>query len=296
MQGQINPKIVGATVIGFALIAGAYTISHFGEPRYDSQPANVQSAISTQRVAIEIVDNDQNGIEDWRDAFVTTKSVILDQASSTYNPPDTLTGKMGIDFMQNIIRARGYGPFGSSDEEIIERTVDVLGNETTTSFYDTPDITIMEEWNDQDVVNYANTVAATITRYNNPDLKGELEILHDIVTNENYDRISELESLADIYLNYREDTLKIPVPALLIKEHLDLINTYNAIYVDIDAMTKTSDDPVVALLRLKRYEDDATGLAYALQNIYFALEDYADLFTEKDPAVLFIIFSPNYQI
>jgi hypothetical protein len=32
-------------------------------------------------------------------------------------------------------------------------------------------------------------------------------------------------------------------------------------------MSKVLDDPTVSLLRLKRYQDDASGLGHALQNI-----------------------------
>lgn len=295
MQGQINPKIVGATVIGFALIGGAYTISHFGEPRYEFQTASVQSTISTQRVAIEVYDKDSNGIEDWRDDFITNETVILKQDAEDYTPPDTLTGKMSIDFLQNVIRSRGYGPFGSSDDEIIDRTIDQMSRETEIEIYDTPDITIMEKWNDQDIVNYANTLANVLYTNSIPDLDFELDIIHDIVTYNKMDRMDDLITLLGVYQGYLDDTLKIPVPAIFAKQHLDLINTYNAIRKDIESMTMYREDPAAALLRLKRYEDDAAGLAYALQNTYLVLEPYAALFDPEDPAVLFVVFSPGYQ-
>lgn len=296
MKGNINPKILGSTVIGFALVAGAYTISHFGEPHRTYQPADIHSAVSTERVAIAVADSNNDGIEDWQDEFITSKAVVLNQASSTYTTPDTLTGQMSVGFMENIIRARGYGPFGSSDDEIIKNTIDVLSSETSNSLYDIPDIIIMDEWDDQDIVNYANTAAATLYRNSVPDLEGELEILHDIVTNNNVSRMAELQTLAEVYRGYKDDTLKIPVPKFLVKEHLDLINTYNAILFDIEGMTLAFDDPAVTLLRLKRYEDDATGLVYALQNMYRALEPYSNHFSVDDPAILFTAFSPDYQI
>ena len=295
MKGQINTKILGSTIIGFALIVGAYTISHFGEPRRTVQPANLQGSTATDRVTIAVTDSDNNGIEDWRDEFVTTKAIIIDQATSTYTPPDTLTGKMSIGFMENVIRARSYGPFGRSDEEIINSTIDVLAKETTDKLYDLADITIMENWDNQDVVNYGNTVAATLHRNSLPNMASELDILYDIAVNKNEGRVLELKTLVEIYRGYRDDTLKIPVPAIFTKQHLDLINTYQAILADIEAMTSIIDDPAVTLLRLKRYEDDATGLAYALQNMYLALEPYADQFSVDDPAILFVVFSPNYQ-
>lgn len=295
MQGQINPKIVGATLIGFALVAGAYTISNFGEPRYEQQAATVGGS-PTERVAIVVSDSDNNGIEDWRDEFVTAKPVLLDQTDVEYIPPDTLTGQASIDFMENLIRARGYGPFGSTDDEVISDTVNRLGSETEISLYDVPDITVLDEWDDADIVNYANTMAATVVRHNTPDLEGELVILYDFLNSKSPDKQAELEALATVYQSYRDESLQVPVPAFLVKEHLDLINTYHAIHEDITAMTIVEEDPAVTLLRLKRYEDDATGLAYAMQNMYLAIEPYAGLFAMDDPAALFSVFSPNYQI
>ncbi len=295
MKGKISPKITGATIVGFALIAGAYTVTSISKPITPPAAQVANTSAATQRVSIAVTDNDNNGIEDWRDEFVTTAPVILDHSSSSYVLPDTLTGQMSIGFMEGIIRSREYGPFGSPQEEVIQNTIDSLGKATDIKIYDTSDVIIIEEWDDQDIVNYANTVAATVYRHSIPDMDGELSILHAVTVGEDEGRMAELQSLVEVYRGYRDDTLLIPVPAFLAKEHLDLINTYNAIHSDIEAMTKVFEDPAVTLLRLKRYEDDATGLAYALQNMYFSLEPHAGLFTVEDPAVMFIMFSPSYQ-
>lgn len=295
MNGQINPRVIGATVIGFALVGAAYTISNFGESRFEPQQANVQST-SVKRVAIEVQDADNNGIEDWRDEFITTDPIVLDQASSTYTPPDSVTGQMGIDFMQGIIRSKGFGPLSRTEDEVIQDTVQALSGETAHDLYDTPDIEIIEEWTDQDIMNYGNTIANVIFENSIPNMDGELFILHDILTTNNTSRLPELQSLVEVYRGYRDDTLKVPVPAILVKEHLDLINTYHAVHRDIIAMTMAFDDPAVTLLHLKRYQDDASGLAYALQNVYFGLEPYSDLFVVSDPAAMFAIFDPDYQL
>ena len=296
MKGQINPKILGASIIGFALVAGAYTISNFGKSSASlPQQATVASIEVAPREAIAVTDNDQNGIEDWRDEFVTTKPVLLTEAVDTYKAPETLTGKLGIDFMESIIEARGFGPFGRSDEEIIADTVNILSKETAHDLYDTPDIIVLEEWSDKDIVNYANIAADIISRNSNSDLEGELAILQDILRDKNESRLEELKKLSEIYRLYRDETLNLPAPAFLAKQHLDLINTYHAIHKDIEAMTLVLDDPAVTLLRLKRYEDDATGLVLSLQNLYLALEPHADLFSANDPALLFVAFSPDFQ-
>ena len=298
MQGQTNKTVVGATLIGVALVAGAYLISNHKRPVIN-QTANVQQAVTTPRVSVAVTDNNNNGIEDWRDEFIDTKPITITSSSSsasTYVPPDTLTGKTGIEFMQNIVLAKSYGPFGSSQDKIIENTVDYLAKSTEVDLYDTPDISIMEKWDDRDIVNYANTLAAILKNNSKPDLDAEINILKDILDSGDDSRLGELKELAAVYKSYRVDTLKLPVPKFLAKEHLDIINTYNAIYNDITAMIKAYDDPAVTLLRLKRYQDDVDGMYYALQNMFLALEPYAGLFTVDDPAVLLVAFSPDFRM
>jgi len=298
MKGIISsPRIIGACIIGCALVAGAYTLSNFGSSWFaPTQTASVAVTESVPRAAITVTDNDQNGIEDWRDEFVTNEPIVLPQIDEAYEPPDTLTGQLGVNFIEGYLQNKTYGPFGRSQEEVIDNTVNVLTEQTAHELYDTPDITILNEWDDQDIRTYANTMALAITNNNQKQItEGELFILSDILTNNNVGRISELESLANTYLQMRDTSLNIPVPAFLVKEHLDLINTYHALHKDIEAMTLVINDPAFALMRLKRYEDDAAGLGYALENMYQALSPYASLVQPSDPALLFVIFSPEYK-
>jgi hypothetical protein len=153
----------------------------------------------------------------------------------------------------------------------------------------------MSTWQEQDIRTYANSVASAITNNSDANLENELIILKDIINRNDRERLNELKKLEDVYRKTLEDTLKIPVPSIYVKQHLDLINTYLAIQKDIEAMTMSFDDPAYALLRLKRYEDDSKGLYLALQNMYKVLEPHAGLFTASDPAVLFVLFSPTNQ-
>jgi hypothetical protein len=294
MKGHINPKVIGATIVGFALIAGAYTVSNFGIDKDIPQQAAVSAAQAKARAPITVLDSDNNGIEDWRDEFVTTEPIFIEQATSTYTPPDTLTGKLGVNFMEGLISARGSGPFGRTDDEVIADTVDTLDNLTAQKLYDTPDVQIIQDWEDQDIVNYANTVAEAIINNDLPNItEGELYILYDILTNGNTSRVTELNSLTESYKRIRDVVIATPAPIFFAKQHLDLINSLHAIHKDIEAMAAGVEDPALALLRLKRYEDDAKGLGLALANLLAGLEKYSGLFNTNDPALLFTQFSPN---
>jgi len=295
MGGQPNPKIVGATIIGFALIAGAYTVSNFGEPRMVSQPASAQQTQPAPRISIEVVDNDANGIEDWRDVFVTSEVNTTVISTAPYVRPDTVTGNMGINFIDGIISSKLYAPFSASSEEVVTRVANSLDEVSLIKLYETKDITIIEAWEDEDIVNYANTVAATIYRHNVEGMDNEIRILYDIYETNDPSRIKELEVIRGVYQSYRDDTLQIPVPAFMAKEHLDLINTYQAIYEDLTGMTQAFLDPAVTLVHVKRYREDAEGFRMALANMYSALLPHGTLFEPEDPALLFVIFSPDYK-
>lgn len=293
-SSSFSPKIIGSVIIGFAMIAGAYVLTNFGESTA-SQPANIQAAKPAERVAIVVTDEDNNGIEDWRDEFLDTKSIVVAETVGEYVPPETLTGRTGIQMVENIAQARMSGLFGATNQEIVDGTVDALINETKLELYDIEDIDIMLEWEDSDIVNYANTLAVTMIDNSNSDLGYELDILHDITRRGKTERIDELKQLVEVYRGYRDDALKVPVPEIFAKEHLDLINTYHSVWQDLDAMLLALEDPIVTLLHVNRYQDDALGLAYALENLYLALEPHAGLFTVEDPAVLFVFFSPEYK-
>ncbi|HEY0964410.1 MAG TPA: hypothetical protein VGE31_01300 [Candidatus Paceibacterota bacterium] len=288
-----NPKVIGAFVIGFALVGAAYTIANFGKPTM-KQPALTIGSEAPPRVAIEVSDKDQNGVEDWRDEFVTTESVI-NATSTPFEFPTTHTGQLGINLLEGVLRARSAGPFGRSQEQVISDTVEGISQETAIKLYDTKDITVMRQWNEEDIKNYANAVGGAILNIKIEAKENELLILNDVMTRGQTERMAELVVIANGYKSLRDATLTIPVPALFLKQHLDLLNTYNALHHDISGMSQSFDDPVVALMSLKRYEDDARGLELALQNIHTALSPYYGLFSANDPATVFASFSSNRQ-
>jgi hypothetical protein len=293
MPYEPNNKIVGAFLLGFALVAGAYTLRNFGEPRTPQTATVVEAVEAPTRVAIEVTDSDANGIEDWKDAFVTTEPIQIDKKKTTYEPPTTLTGELGVSFMERILSARTQGPFGKDKNQIIESTVDSLAEQTAAKLYNTRDATILEQWQDTDIRNYANAMGGAILNIDITVTENELEILDEAINRARPERLKELAVLAGGYKTLRDQSLATPVPAIFLKEHLDIINTYEALYQDITAMTLSQEDPAVALLRIKRYEDDVRGLSIALENMYKSIEPYARLFTNNDAAAVFASFSSN---
>lgn len=293
MNTQPTPKVIGAFVIGFALVAGAYVLSNFGKPVGNyAQNVNTSQQAAPVRSTIAVADENNNGIEDWRDEFVDSKPIVVNAGAGNgepYERPETITGQAGINFFEDMVRSRSYG---GDDDLVLQNTFDSLAQQTSITIYDTPDIEIITEYGKDEIRTYANTLATAIIENNQSDFDFELLILQDILNRQDESRFQELRDLAEIYRLTRDAVIDIPVPGILVKEHLDFINTLHTVHHDILAMTYSFDDPAYSLLRLKRYEGDIFGMITSLENIYVALEPYANIFSTDDPAIFFVQFSP----
>jgi hypothetical protein len=289
-----NPKIVGAFLVGTALVVGAYVVSNFGEP--SAQVSNSLTAVAERapdRVFIPVTDNDTDGLEDWRDQFIQTPAISLSEINAEdYEPPHTLTGQLGVALMEGMIVAKGGGPVVRSETEVVENLTKKLEQSVALDkIYGVEDITISSDSSDEAIRTYGNALASILINESAPGLKNELVLLRDYLEGGEEADPTDLLKIAEAYQNYRDETLATPVPRRFSKQHLDLINVYHALYKDIEAMTKYREDPLVPFLRLKRYEEDATGLSLALNNIYNAIVPYAKVFDMNDPALLFANFN-----
>jgi len=292
-----NKKVTGSFLIGFALIAGSYVVSNFGK---NAEPitANIYTATTppAPRIFIPIVDSDQNGVEDWREDFVSETPLIIDESTSTvpYEMPTSLTDQVGIQLFKSILEAKTMGKVGPSQTEIVQKAADQLRKTVKDVIYGPNNVTTIPI-SPTAVRTYGNTMAQIILNNNQPDSENELTILDRAVKSEDPEELKKLIPLALMYKNLRDQSIVTPVPEPFLKQHLDLINTYQALYKNLSDMQLVFSDPVVALMRVKRYQDDAIGLSLALQNIYNVVLPYASVFEPNDPAVLFVVFDPNYQ-
>jgi len=294
MDYSRNPKVVGAFLVGFAMVSGAYVLSNFGEPRQSAlSPTLAVADEAPSRVFIPVSDSNNDGLEDWRDQFISAPAVNLSESTDPeYIPPDTLTGQLGITLMEGLITAKGASSFGKTEEMVVAEAVQNLEKVATSdNIYGLRDIIISDDISDASIRNYGNTLADILLINSIPTLKHELLLLRDYQESGSEASLEDLKKLATVYKNYRDDTLNTPVPKIFVKEHLDLINVYNALYNDIDTMAKAETDPMLPFLRLKRYEEDIMGLALAFTNVYNALVPYAKVFEQNDSVMLFVTFN-----
>lgn len=291
-----NRRVVGSLLVGFGLVAGSLVVSNLRTPNPEVSVAPLPSANKApERQFIAVKDSDNDGIEDWRAEFVSRTPILVAQATTTETPyvaPSTITDAMGIRFFENILQAKAG--LGMSEEEVVQKTAEQVVGVVKDALYTTRDITTVPT-TEESIRLYGNTMGAIILNNNVPGYDSEVAILDRALKMESEEEVQKLLPLENVYRTMRDEALKTPVPNEFAKEHTDVINTYNALYASIRDMRLVFDDPVISLMRIKRYEDDATGLGNALRNLYLALEPHASLFTPDDPAVVLVAFAPNFQ-
>lgn len=291
-----NKRIQGATLVGFGLVAGAFVVSNFGQtsPAPIAPPAAIAAA--PVRNYIPVVDSTGDGIEDWRAEFVAREPVVLAVEPDTTTPeyvPETITEAMSVQFLQNVLQAKaGFGV--QSNDEIVEATVSRVAEVATDRLYTTRDITVVPT-SPESIRNYANAIGQNLTDNNVDNYEDEITIIDRALKMQSEAELQKLLPLENMYRQMRDQALRTPVPQSLAKEHLDIVNVFNALHAGLRDVRSVYDDPVVALMRVKRYQDDATGLANSMRNLYLALEPNANLFTPDDPAVVLVAFAPNFQ-
>lgn len=285
-----NSRVLGAVVLGVALVGAAYLAQNFGTPR-DSQPARIFSYSVVNepmpRQAIAVTDTDGDGIEDWREEFLAGEPVVRTSGtSSVYTPPDTLTGQVGVQLMERYFLSQSSGPLGRDPNEIANQIASGAVAQTREELYSRADITIVTD-TDANIRAYGNALAQALEVNSVATGEHELQLLRRLLQTGDPEAQAKLVALASTTRGYRDDTLPLPVPASLAKPHLDLVNVYNAVYHDMRAFANPDADPLVTLVHVRRHEDDTRALGLALQNMFDALLPHAAVFERDDPAFLF---------
>ncbi len=279
-------EVLVALVVGFVLVTGSFYVSASNET-----VAGDISVIAKPptREYIPINDANNNGISDWAEELLDERETIVDDIDpvEAYVPPSTLTGRFSIEFFQDYLYAKGFGEnIVGTKEELAERAVAELKREATDVVYTIDDVIIDTDDSTEAIRRYGNRIAEITTEYSNPVTENlsETDILERAINTDNPERLKDLDPIIDAYRGYFEATKATPVPPKLVRQHVDLINVYNAVLTDLIAMRYTFEDPLLALLRTKRYEEDIAGLIYVYYNIDRVLRREGITYEEDEPA------------
>ncbi|MBP9717154.1 MAG: hypothetical protein KBD44_00380 [Candidatus Pacebacteria bacterium] len=293
-----NKKVLGATLVGVALVFGALTLNNLRADRGPLvavvEPVDKINTTLPDRTFIPVNDTNSDGVEDWREEFVVQAPIQLAVTDplASFTMPTAITDQVGIQVFESLLKNKANVQFTQSKEEIVDRTTDKISALAKDTLYTNESITVVPT-EPVAIRRYANMMGQSLITNNVTDSEGELEIVYTALQTNQTEDLKQLEPLAEMYKKLRDDALAAPVPERFAKDHLNLINAYHAMYRNITDFQLIFNDPLVALLRIKRYQDDATALALILNVMYRNAAPFQSLFTADDPATVFIAFSNN---
>lgn len=263
-------RIIGAILLGTTIISTALIIKGEPETLAEVTVVNGEAIVVTaapDRNPIPIADSNGDGVPDWQEALQVTDALEIRDTTTTFIPPETLTDQFALEFFEQMVRNQNYGEFGKSPEELVATFSTSLANEAVDEVIGLDRIVTSGDNSPEALAAYGEAVARVILAHDDPSNENEAVILERALRDNNPDELAKLDGKIAVYSSLLKETLVIPAPNSVSREHLILVNAYQAILTDLYAMRDAFADPMLALLRMKRYQEDATTLATAITAI-----------------------------
>ncbi len=273
---KINPRIAAAFVFGLFMVAGSFWLSLGKASEGPESIAVIKAEDGGQPLHgyIPVADADEDGLPDWQNTF-DIPTVYIDE-----KPEETLTktGALAIDLVNRT-------NVGAGSSNLLLDVGSSLTREMLDKDYAMADIKLSEDNSIAAKRAYGNRVAEIALNNAPPKgTEGELIVLNRALLRDDPAIIAALDPTIVAYQQMLTDMLETPVPSSLAREHLSLINVYQALLNDIKAFRFIFDDALPAMARFRRYQADAEALYTAIVFLYQKLDAEGIQWNEHDPA------------
>lgn len=287
MKGYV--RIGGALVLGIFIVSSALVMQRDGGN--EALAGQVIVSDTPNRNYVDAKDLDGNGVKDWKEdslfATIETPTSTLESAEA-YAPPTTLTGKFSEAFFKDYMEGKIRGEDFSDPTKLVGNAIQAIDANTQSKRHTRLELTIIED-SDEAIREYGNQVASIIKTHSINN-ENEAVILQQALTANDPTILEKLSPIHNVYANIIADSLRISVPVSFVSKHLELLNAYETILTDIEAMQAAFGDPLYALARVRGYESDATILFTALQTIGETLTNGGVTYTNDEPGSFFYLF------
>ena len=293
-------RVGGAMLLGAGLVGGAFVIQK--KAAADEETPVLVVARGDVRTVQPALDTDEDGFPDWEEtlrgtdprAYTTAEEMYPADATSSepYTPPTTITDRFAERFLENMIRTGAGEPMTEEQKaRLVEESVNTLSAETADRLYTRGDITIVADNDTAALHTYGNALGELFLT---PSVahEPELIILGKAVQANDPAVLDGLKPIEAAYAGMLRAVLLLETPSGVAAEQVGLVNALSLVRADIAAMQEVFTDPLGSLMRIRRYEDDARGLAFALDNIRIALEKNSIAYTSEEPGLIFFSLRP----
>jgi hypothetical protein len=219
----------------------------------------------------------------------------LEKTETSVNEPSSLTDVFSQQFFSNYLslKEQGGGQISEQDkQELVTSFLEATNSlgQSPKEFYVKSDLKINSEETKESVKEYGNNLAIIIKKHFDPIPETEMTILQKSLGNGNEAGLKNLEQIATAYRDSAKEIILLKTPVSFADSHLNLANYFYNISQEINAMQKTFEDPMQALLAFKQYQEDSSSAYQILRDINDYFLNKKVVFENNEPAKLFKVY------
>ena len=227
------------------------------------------------REFIPVTDADQDGLPDWQNSF-NIATVYMDDSEDEVV---TKTGALAVQL------ATLTNTTDRDTSSILSQIGGSLSQDLLDEDYRLADIKVSQDNSQSALRTYGNRVASITFEHSTPaGTESELDILNRALLRNNPSLLEGLDPIVLSYEKMLEAMLATPVPSSLTREHLAIINVYQALLNDTLAFQEVFTDALPAMTRFRRYQADVEALYTSLVMLYQKLHSQGIQWSEADAA------------
>ncbi len=293
MKGLV--RIGGALGVGFVIILAALVVN-------DASSIAPEGAVvvskAPERNYINAQDSDSDGVKDWEENLQGKVFDTIDTPTSTaytvptpeeYEPPTTFTGKFSEAFFQDYLQGKINGEDFSDPTKFVGNAVTAIEQNTKSKTHTRLELSVITS-SEKIIKDYGNELAHIIQKQT-PGSENEAIILQKALTGENPEKLKELDPIYNTYVQIISELLLLPIPDTLADKHVALINAAEAVLTDIEAFRLAFEDPLYALARVEKYQDDAQTIHDSLKSIIEIITSHNVSYLNSEPGAVLYLFN-----
>jgi hypothetical protein len=152
------------------------------------------------------------------------------------------------------------------------------------------ELIIADRDNKKVVRQYGNNLGALVLRYSPNETVNEVVIFSQVMETGDYGQLKKLDPTIEGFENILANMGSITVPKSAVTLHLHLLNNLEIYLSTLKDAHALKDDPLRALVALKRYEQSVLSLSQALKNISQYFKDQRVAFSQGEPGYILANF------
>lgn len=242
----------------------------------------------TQLTVGEVIqkDSNNNGIADWEEYlwglnpnkngpenkdFIAAKKKTLAENGVISIPDDskaiTDNEMLSREFFATIMSLQQTGTL---NDESIQSVSDAIGQKIEAipmpDVYKSTDLVIKKDSAEANNA-YFNAYNNLVTKYADKDMGGELTVISQGLGSNDPQALYSARTIAQAYISFSNEFIKIPVPSSIASIHLALANNYNKTGQSIGGLTQILTDPILGMRSIINYKNYSDAMVANIEKL-----------------------------